>query len=405
MARNIDWTLYEKYLEKIAPLALKPTPVSRDVPLSYHPQVDDYAMSGGMDITRQGKRWLLWFGNEDGGKTVTLIARSDTIDERVNEAQYIIDPGFVPGGLHISAVVANLWTAPDGRLFMFYMQSIGHFDGRGGVFQTICENPDDKEPEWSEPERIWHGAALNKPTVLDNGTWLLPISIWPRSYLNTEARSDRHMDLNELRQNYRLFTEVDKYRGTNILASTDNGNTWEIRGNVKNPFDCTFDEPMLIERKDKSLLMYMRDNHGMTQTESIDEGRTWTTPVKTPWRTASARFFLRKLASGNLLLVRYANPNDSENRSDLTAYISKNDGATWEGGLLLDERNGVSYPDGFQHPDGRIFVQYDRLRECGEILLATFTEEDVLAGKNISETVKLKQPLVQSRSASQKAVL
>ena len=68
-------------------------------------------------------------------------------------------------------------------------------------------------------------------------------------------------------------------------------------------------------------------------------------------------------------------------------------------GLLLDERQGISYPDGFQAPDGRIFVQYDRKRECGEILLAIFTEEDVLAGKNISGKMVLKHPAIQSYSA------
>ena len=145
--------------------------------------------------------------------------------------------------------------------------------------------------------------------------------------------------------------------------------------------------------------MYMRDNHGMTQSESFDEGNTWSTPVKTPFLTASARFFLTKLKSGNALLVKYSNPLDTERRSHLTAYLSKDDGATWKGGLLLDERWGVSYPDGFQAPDGRIYVQYDRNRESGEILLAIFTEEDVLAGKNVSGKVLLKHPAVQSYSA------
>jgi hypothetical protein len=105
------------------------------------------------------------------------------------------------------------------------------------------------------------------------------------------------------------------------------------------------------------------------------------------------------LKSGNALLVKYSNPIDTERRSHLTAYVSKDDGATWLGGLVLDERPGISYPDGFQAPDGRIFVQYDRKRECGEILLAIFTEEDVLAGKNVSGKMVLKHPAIQSYSA------
>ena len=49
---------------------------------------------------------------------------------------------------------------------------------------------------------------------------------------------------------------------------------------------------------------------------------------------------------------------------------------------MLDERTGVSYPDGFQHPDGTYYIIYDHNRASDrEILLARFTEDDVLAGK------------------------
>ena len=155
---------------------------------------------------------------------------------------------------------------------------------------------------------------------------------------------------------------------------------------------------MIVERRDGSLLMYLRTAHGMSMSESFDGGFTWTPPVRTPFPSASARFFLRKLQSGNLLLVKYSNPEEPEARSHLTAYLSDDDAKTWKGGLLLDERHGISYPDGFQTDDGRIFIQYDYRRECGEILLAVFTEADVLAGKDVSGSVLLKHTMVQSRT-------
>ena len=66
--------------------------------------------------------------------------------------------------------------------------------------------------------------------------------------------------------------------------------------------------------------------------------------------------------------------------------FSTDDGKTWSGNLLLDERSGVSYPTGFQTPDGYIYISYDhqRTRE-GDVLMARFTEEDILEGKIISE--------------------
>lgn len=58
---------------------------------------------------------------------------------------------------------------------------------------------------------------------------------------------------------------------------------------------------------------------------------------------------------------------------------------------MPDERSGVSYPDGIQGDDGLIWIVYDRDRQgAGEILLATFREEDVVAGKSISGHVRLR---------------
>ncbi len=102
----------------------------------------------------------------------------------------------------------------------------------------------------------------------------------------------------------------------------------------------------------------------------------------------SARFFLRRLRSGNLLLVRHA-PPDGKTRSHLAAYLSEDDGATWIGGLTIDERPGVSYPDGVETDDGRIYVIYDfqRYRDK-EVLMAVFTEEDVRAGGFVSSAAR-----------------
>ncbi|MFZ2655418.1 MAG: sialidase family protein [Victivallales bacterium] len=393
MSRKFDPEMYDRYIEASLKYSLVPPVISPEVPLRYYPEVDDYTMSSGMARTPKGRIWIAWFGNEDGDGAVMLLAHSDDDGKTFSKPDFIVDPGFIPGGVHISAVVGNLWTAPDGRLFFFVMQSLGFYDGRGGVWQSICENPDDGKPNWSVPVRLWHGAALNKPTVLENGTWLLPVALWHRGLMTVEQ--DHHA----FQGRSKLFRDLDRFRGSNILASSDQGKSWQLRGHVSNLFDMSFDEPMLIERKDRSLLMYMRDCHGMTQSESSDEGNTWSAPVKTPFFTAAARFFLTRLASGNALLVRYSNPVETEQRSHLTAYVSKDEGVTWQGGLLLDERYDVSYPDGFQAPDGRIYVQYDRKRESGEILLAVFTEQDVLAGGNVSGKVLLKHPAVQSYSA------
>jgi hypothetical protein len=90
-------------------------------------------------------------------------------------------------------------------------------------------------------------------------------------------------------------------------------------------------------------------------------------------------------------------------RDNLTAYLSEDDGKTWQGGLLLDERSGVSYPDGFEKEDGRIYIIYDFDR-LGEktILLAVFTEDDVLKGKDSSGKVRLRVLINQATGVNPK---
>ena len=80
-------------------------------------------------------------------------------------------------------------------------------------------------------------------------------------------------------------------------------------------------------------------------------------------------------------MVKHGDTVDThEGRCKLSAWLSADEGRTWQGGLMLDERQGVSYPDGFQAPDGTIYISHDRNRSTdGEILMARFTEVDVLA--------------------------
>lgn len=86
-----------------------------------------------------------------------------------------------------------------------------------------------------------------------------------------------------------------------------------------------------------------------------------------------ARFYIRRLLSGRLLLVKHGERIDTfdqqeegaqwnRGRSKLTAWLSDDDGETWQGGLMLDERDHISYPDGTQAPDGTIYLSYDRER-------------------------------------------
>jgi hypothetical protein len=90
-------------------------------------------------------------------------------------------------------------------------------------------------------------------------------------------------------------------------------------------------------------------------------------------------------------------------RSHLTAFVSTDEGRTWGGGLLLDERTGVSYPDGQQTADGLIRIIYDYSRtEARQILVAAFREEDAAAGRPVTGAVQLRQLVSQASGGQEK---
>ena len=156
--------------------------------------------------------------------------------------------------------------------------------------------------------------------------------------------------------------------------------------------DWEFDEHMLVELRDGRLWMLARTKGNPHECFSADQGRTWSEPKPARIQNINARFFLRRLASGRLLLVKNG-PTDRrlDKRSHMSAFLSDDDGQTWKGGLVLDERSSVSYPDGFEAPDGLIHILYDWNRHTdAEILMARFREADILAGKLVSTDAKLK---------------
>jgi len=261
----------------------------------------------------------------------------------------------------VRAMSASIWIDPRGRMWVFWGQSVGQQDGRFGVWANVTEDPDAEDLQWSTPRRLGDGILLNKPTVLSNGDWMLPASVW---------KAD-----NSIR----------------VYSSTDQGTTLQIRGtaNVLPPETRGPDEPMIVERKDGSLWMMVR-RQGMAETFSHDGGKTWSPVERSRLRHPTARFFLRRLRSGNLLLVKHGPLKERTGREKLMAYVSDDDGGTWQGGLMIDHRENVTYPDGVQADDGTIYIIYDYKRTpVGAVLMAAFTEDDIRAGKPVTDQVRL----------------
>ncbi len=312
-----------------------------------------------------GRLWAAWYGGgvtEDRHNYIMLVTSGD--DGRTwSHLKMVVDPDREGP---VRAFDSCLWLDPTGRLWLFWAQRNGDWKSRTGalpyLFAVTTDDPNSATPHWSKARRISKGIMMCKPTVTRDGNWLLPTAIWFRK------------------------------ESCRVLASTDQGKTWSLLGaaTIQDPKERNCDEPMIIELRDGSLQMWVRTRYGIGQSRSTDGGRTWTDVVPSQIAHPVARFFVRRLASNDLLLVKHGPIDKRTGRSHLTAFISTDDGKTWKGGLLLDARSGVSYPDGFQKKDGLIYVIYDFDRQGKkEICMAVFTRADALAGKDVSGKVRL----------------
>lgn len=350
---------------------------------AYLDRVRNYNMVIGADVTPGGRMWAAWVSGGDDPNAYFVLASSDDRGETWSQPRLVIDPPDHPSGLKVSIIVGNLWTDPRGRLWLFFDQSFEQFDGRTGNWFIRCDNPDANEPVWTVPRRIGFGMTLNKPIVHSSGDWLLPVSLWDRTKIKKTVLA---IEPNP-------HPELDPLRMSNVFASSDEGESWDRRGGVLIPRP-QFDEAVLVERPGGEVWMTCRSETGMWESTSQDVGASWSEPTRSAIGHINARHAIRRLASGNLLLVKHGSAVDvpTEKRRDLTAFLSEDDGYTWKGGLLLEGRQerDCSYPDICQFADGTIGVLYDYGRaDPSEILLARITEADVLAGKLMSSNSRL----------------
>lgn len=117
--------------------------------------------------------------------------------------------------------------------------------------------------------------------------------------------------------------------------SDDEGQTWAFSETWADLPKRGAEEPCIVERKDGSLLMFIRCQLGsIHRAVSTDGGRTWSEPGSTGIRAPASPPLIKRMPStGDLLLVWNHNydPNHSHQgaRTPLSTALSTDDGATW----------------------------------------------------------------------------
>jgi hypothetical protein len=324
----------------------------------------------GVEIMPDGELFVCFYANTEPGEgpgNYAVVARSSDGGLSWREVSVVVPP--VPERVFDPV----LWRSPDGVLRLFYAQGGSDglhkpFDGRAGVWTAHLIEYDAEKTVWSAPRRISDGVMMNKPEVLADGAWLLPVALWS-IYPEKE------------------FADLKgKYR-PNLLVTRDRGESFEFILGPDVP-ERTYDEHVAVERRDGSWLVAVRTRRGARAVVTNDRGRNYS-GVFTPFAGgADSRFALRRLKSGKWCLVTHAVPepcpgeNWKPSRCNLAVWLSEDEGASWRGRLMLDEHAGVSYPDFTEDAAGNIYIAYDRTRikGHGQVWLAKITEADILAG-------------------------
>ena len=289
--------------------------------------------------------WVTWYTGgprEPSPDNHVLLAASEDGGATWQIESTLTAPGS------IRAFDPNLWVDPLGRLWHTWNETdegvAELFDGRGGVWARVAGESGD----WSEPRRLASGVAMNTPTVAGDGTWLLSAALWSQG---PESAPDP--------------------RAANVFASTDQGESWSLRGGVPLPAgERTFDEHMIVALPDGTLWMILRTLRGLAESFSTDNGAHWTVARPSGFNPQpSSRVWFSTLRDGTIVLVGNATPMT---RDGIAVRTSVDGGLTWSFPVIIDERHWLSYPDAVEGDDGTLHIVYDRDRNgAGEIILST----------------------------------
>ena len=126
------------------------------------------------------------------------------------------------------------------------------------------------------------------------------------------------------------------------------------------------EEPCWLILPDDNLVAFFRDNRGsgsLFRGFSIDEGQTWTKPVRTNFPDSKSKFSGLKLKDGRYVLV--SNPNPKQ-RDPLTLAVS-DDGLVFHSmGYLVGGRH-IDYPHVIEH-EGALYVAFAGAKQTVEVL-------------------------------------
>ncbi len=198
----------------------------------------------------------------------------------------------------------SLLRLQSGALGIFYLRKNSTSDCRLRMRRSADEGLTWSEEVLCIPAPGYYCVNNDRVVQLSNGRLLAPASYTP------DVATSYH------------FTSYCCY-------SDDEGRTWrEGAGKVDLPGSGA-DEPGVVELREGRVLMVIRSDQGhVYKAYSVDGGVTWSAPEAMPLRSPSSPATIKRIPSTGDLLIVWNNSPDQ--RTPMTAAISRDEGETWE---------------------------------------------------------------------------
>jgi len=331
-----------------------------------HPTFSSAKTSGGVNQHSyltffEGKYWLMWSdgpGVEDRvGQVVKYATSPDGLQWTAPDFLTSYPEGSGPESAHYNTrtekgkrwISRGFWQR-NGELL-----ALASLDEAAGFFGPSLElwafKWDGESNSWEEKGVVYKNAINNfPPKLLPSGEWLM----------SRRAYDYKESGIEFLLGGIRGFDQWESYPVTGSTAEMDP------------------EEPYWWVLPDgKSLMALFRDNRKsgyLYRAFSIDNGRTWSNPVKTNFPDARSKFNGLRMSDGRYVLVSNPHP---ERRDPLTLSISDDGIVFTKMGYLTGGRH-IDYPHVIEQ-DGYLLIAFaGSVKQKIEVLKVKISDLDKL---------------------------
>lgn len=309
----------------------------------------------------EGKYWLMWSdgpGVEDRvGQVVKFATSPDGLQWSEPEFLTSYPEGSGPESEHYNTRTAKgkrwisrgFWQRDRELLALASLDEAAGFFGPG--LELWAYKWDEASNSWKEKGIVYKNAINNfPPKLLPSGDWLMS----RRAYNYKESGIEF------------------------LLGGTKGFDQWESYPVTGATMEMDPEEPYWWILPDgKSLMALFRDNRKsgyLYRSFSVDNGRTWSNPVRTNFPDARSKFNGLRLKDGRYVLVSNPHP---ERRDPLTLSVSEDGMVFTKIGYLTGGRH-IDYPHVIEH-NGHLLIAFaGSVKQKIEVLKVKISDLDEL---------------------------